>query len=338
MITDLSAEQFVLCLRRFIALYGAPKKIHSDNATHFKLTEKSFDLIWNNVQGDEDVQSYVSEQGIQWHFITPHAPWKGGFYERLVALVKRSLKRTLGNSRLKYDEFITVVAEIAAMLNTRPLVYLTDDFNSETALTPQCFLKMSLNPKNGTPDAPQTLNRDDIDYVPNPTSEETLVEIWSQSQIYLHHFWKTWSDDYLLSLRERHRDPKLAIKPNKKVVQEPIKINDVVLIHDSQPRGTWKFGKVQELISSSDGQIRSAKVLLASKRILTRPINLLYPIETRAELHGEGSEAITPSTRERKPSEKALPQQPPQDTHTERPKRQSALKARQFLRDISNDL
>ena len=87
-------------------------------------------MSWKNVQSDVDVQSYVSEQGIEWNFTTPHTPWKGGFYERLVALVKRSLKRTIGNSRLNYDELITVVAEIATELDLRPLFYLTDDVNS----------------------------------------------------------------------------------------------------------------------------------------------------------------------------------------------------------------
>ena len=42
----------------------------------------------------EDVQSYVSRSGLKWIFIVAMAPWMGGFYERLVELVKRALRKT----------------------------------------------------------------------------------------------------------------------------------------------------------------------------------------------------------------------------------------------------
>lgn len=151
-VSDLSAEQFLLCLRRFIALYGAPRQIYSDNASQFKLTKETIDKAWNDVQTDVDVQSYTSEQNIQWHFITTSAPWMGGFYERLVGLVKRSLRKTLGKSRVTQDQLTTVVTEIAAVLNTRPLVYLSDDINSGSVLSPQCFLRMKGDVKPGTPE------------------------------------------------------------------------------------------------------------------------------------------------------------------------------------------
>ena len=234
MISDLSAEQFLLCLRCFISLYGAPKRIHSDNASQFKLAKKSIDKIWNEVQSDTDVHNYVAEQGIDWHFIPAHAPWMGGFYERLIALVKRSLKRTLGKSCLTHDQLVTVVSEITAILNTRPLVYLTDDINSGAALTPQCFLRMKLDQKTGTPDSPFTSDENDPDYVQNQSSEDTLLQTWKDCQIHLSHFWKTWTDDYLLSLRERHRNSNL--RSGRIKAHNQITINDVVLIHDTLPR------------------------------------------------------------------------------------------------------
>ena len=45
------------------------------------------------------------------------------------------------------------------------------------------------------------------------------------------------------------------------------------------PRGVWKMEKIRELISSSDGKIRVAKVFLPTKKVLKRPLNLLYPFE-----------------------------------------------------------
>ena len=39
------------------------------------------------------------------------------------------------------------------------------------------------------------------------------------------------------------------------------------------------MGHIQEVIKSRDGQVRSAKVLLPSNRVIGRPLNLLYPVE-----------------------------------------------------------
>ena len=39
------------------------------------------------------------------------------------------------------------------------------------------------------------------------------------------------------------------------------------------------MGKIKELMSSSDGKFRAAKVLLSTKKVLKGPLNLLYPLE-----------------------------------------------------------
>ena len=39
------------------------------------------------------------------------------------------------------------------------------------------------------------------------------------------------------------------------------------------------MAKFTELISSNDGKIRAAKVLLPTKKVLNRPLNLLYPLK-----------------------------------------------------------
>ena len=56
-------------------------------------------------------------------------------------------------------------------------------------------------------------------------------------------------------------------------------MGDVILIRNNLPRGSWGMGRIHELNNSKDGQIRSAKVLLPSKKIIGRFLNVLYPIE-----------------------------------------------------------
>ena len=54
-------------------------------------------------------------------------------------------------------------------------------------------------------------------------------------------------------------------------------MGSVVLLREDLQRGVWKMGKIRELISSSDGTFRAAKVLISSKKVLNRLLNLLYP-------------------------------------------------------------
>ena len=53
-----------------------------------------------------------------------------------------------------------------------------------------------------------------------------------------------------------------------------------MLLKDNVPRGSWKLARIVELISGKDGKVRFARVMLPTKRILSHPLSLLYPLET----------------------------------------------------------
>ena len=89
-------------------------------------------------------------------------------------------------------------------------------------------------------------------------------------------FWQVWKNDYLLSLRERYQR---RLKVQRMQTSTSPKIGHVVLIKDDLPRGCWKIGRIKELIQSSDNHIRSAKIMLPTRKIIGRPLNQLYPIE-----------------------------------------------------------
>ena len=77
LVNDCSAGEFLQSLRRFIARRGKPSQIISDNAAQFKLAKTVIEKLWLNIITDSDVQSYVSNQGIQWKFIVQLALLNG---------------------------------------------------------------------------------------------------------------------------------------------------------------------------------------------------------------------------------------------------------------------
>ena len=154
----------------------------------------------------------------------------------------------------------------------------------------------------------------------------------------LNHFWKRWRTEYLDNLREVHAH---ISKRHPADTKPQISVGDIVIVKDDhQPRGLWKLGIVQELMEGRDGQTRAAVVKVASRdqqhTILKRPVQLLYPLETRCE----STETTIPETSlDPEPSEPL----PDSDTVTDRirPKRAAAEKAdkvrREWIAELEKD-
>ena len=119
----LSVQAFLLAFRRYASRRGLPATITSDNAKTFKSAKGDIERIIRS----EEVRQYLVERRVKWNFIIERAPWWGGFWERLVASVKRPLKRIFGRSTLTYYELQTILVEIEALINARPLTYVYDD-------------------------------------------------------------------------------------------------------------------------------------------------------------------------------------------------------------------
>lgn len=113
----MSAEEFILGLRRFIARSGIPQQIISDNAKQFKTARTVLTRAWEDVVTDKRVSEFATYQGIDWKFIVELAPWMGGFYERMVGLTTRALRKTIGNKRLTQRQLVTILTEVEAVIN-----------------------------------------------------------------------------------------------------------------------------------------------------------------------------------------------------------------------------
>ena len=94
----LTARDFLLAFRRFCAIYGTPAAVLSDNGRNFVGAEA---CIAKLIVKEEEIQNHMRKLQIKWKFQTPCPPWKGGHFERLIAVVKSALAVALWRKTLQ---------------------------------------------------------------------------------------------------------------------------------------------------------------------------------------------------------------------------------------------
>ena len=135
-VTDLSTESFMNAFRRFASRKSLPQKMISDNAsTYLSAAVELRALFSSHILHDS-----LSKRGAEWHFIPKRAPWFGGFWERLIGLTKTTLKKVLGRPFVNLEGLQTIITEIEAVLNDRPVTYVTSDTDEPEPLTPSHLL------------------------------------------------------------------------------------------------------------------------------------------------------------------------------------------------------
>jgi len=138
-VTSLTTEAFLAVLRRFIARRGKPRTMYSDNGTNFQGASNELHEINNMLHTSSlmaRILDFLTSEGCDWKFIPPHAPHFGGLWEAAVKSVKYHLRRTLSSHIATFEELLTLLAEIEACLNFRPLCALSDDPFNPTYLSP----------------------------------------------------------------------------------------------------------------------------------------------------------------------------------------------------------
>ena len=262
---SLSVESFLLAFRRFVSRRGLPVTLLSDNAKTFR----SASSYIRKITRSDEVLRYLADNRITWNFIIERAPWCGGYWERMVKVVKQPLKKIVGRTNLNFDELQTPVVEIEAIVNARPITYVYDDDESvSTPLTPSHLIH-----GRRITNAPSNQHFEIV------SVNQTLTKRAKHHQRLLQQFTKRWQHEYLLSLRERANE---RCKEQNK--ESPISVGDIVIVKSNLKKRTfWKLAKVEELLPGRDGQIRLAKVKVANKdrkpQVLRRVIQDLIPLE-----------------------------------------------------------
>nr|XP_049466703.1 uncharacterized protein LOC120961367 [Anopheles coluzzii] len=191
LVGDLTTAGFLAALRRFTSRRGLPAHIHSDNGKNFEGAErelKELFELFNDEQHRNTVATRCADRGITWHFNPPKAPHFGGLWEAAVKTAKRHLYRHLGNTRLSYEGYCTVLHQIEAAMNSRPLLPLSDDPNELAALTPAHFLI-------GT----SMFAVPEPDYTQLKSCTLDDLQKW---QLLVQRFWKHWATEYLQEMQK----------------------------------------------------------------------------------------------------------------------------------------
>ena len=257
LLPDLTSEEFQHSLKLFIAKRGTPERIVSDNGKTFVATGKWVKKLKKN----PDLTNYLTKNGIVWQFNLSHAAWWGGFFERLIGIMKRTLHRTIGKSLLTFKELEDVLIDIEISMNNRPLTYQGEEFDSQP-LTPNMLI---FGGNINTPEIDLEVEDERLAYIKREKYRQKCKD----------QMWNHWTSEYVRALRERHTQ--------KKRENSTVKGGDVVIIKgDEKNRGFWKLGIVTSLIKGKDGIVRGVK-LRAGKSIMERPLQHIYPLELKME-------------------------------------------------------
>ncbi|RYE27129.1 MAG: hypothetical protein EOP45_02210 [Sphingobacteriaceae bacterium] len=193
LVSDMTAEAFIAAFRRLVARRGMVKNFYSDNGTNFvkanrdlfQLSEAQAEEFANSINGE------LTKQGTTWHFSPAGGPHFNGLAEAAVRVIKTHLIKTIGKTTLTFEELCTLLYQIEACANSRPLCPLSTDPNDLECLTPGHFLIGA--PLLSAPD------ENCLEINANWLSRWQLVQKMTQRM------WKSFQNEYLHHLQTKSK-------------------------------------------------------------------------------------------------------------------------------------
>ncbi|XP_073713144.1 uncharacterized protein [Misgurnus anguillicaudatus] len=180
MASFLDTSSCINAVRRFISRRGQVKHLQSDNGTNFVGAKKELQKAFVAVNQDK-IQKTLKEKGINWTFNPPGASHHGGIWERLIRSIRQVLYSVLKQQTLDDEGLQTVLCEVEAILNSRPITTVSTDPQDLHPLTPNDLLLLKNKP---------TLTPGVFD-----KNEQYTTRRWRQVQYLANLFWRRWTLD-----------------------------------------------------------------------------------------------------------------------------------------------
>lgn len=256
---SLDTSSCINAIRRFICRRGQASTIRSDNGTNFIGAERELKEAIQELDQSKIAEVLV-QKGIKWIFNTPAASHQGGVWERQIRTVRKILNSVLNQQILDDEGLHTVLCEVEAIINDRPITKASDDPNDLEPLTPNHLLLMKKQPVM----PPGVFVKEDC----------YSRRRWRQIQYMADLFWSRWTKEYLPLLQERQKWQKL---------KRNLVPGDIVLIVDnSAPRNSWIMGRILKTTPDASGIVRRACVQTKTCQ-LDRPISKLCLLQEAEE-------------------------------------------------------
>ncbi|XP_055543521.1 uncharacterized protein LOC129729064 [Wyeomyia smithii] len=207
---------------------------------------------------------------IQWSFNPPAAPHFGGAWERLIKIIKTSLKNMFKSCKRPTPELLRAgFIQAEFLLNSRPLTHIPLETFDDEVLTPFHML-IGRAGEHVSPIA--------------PTVDGFNKEQWKLAQHYGQLFWDRWKTEYLPTLIKRNKWTEEII---------PLEENDIVIITDDNvPAGRWLKGRIIKTYPDKDGQVRKADIQ-TEKGIIKRAATKIAVLDVTQKEKPEGAQHLT---------------------------------------------
>ncbi|XP_061742416.1 uncharacterized protein LOC133542373 [Nerophis ophidion] len=232
LIESVDTTSCINALRRFFALRGPANQLHSDCGTNFTGACKELGM-------NKAVQNFLSEKQCIWKFNPPHASHMGGSWEQMIGIARRILDSMLlqHGTRITHEVLCTLMAEVTAIINARPLLPVSIDPQQPFILSPA----MLLTQKAGAPPPPGEF-----------TERDLYIKQRKQVQAFANQFWSRWRREYLPSLRQRQK---------WNMSRRNLQVGDLVLLKDKQAaRNYWPMAMVTATFPGIDNLVRKVEV------------------------------------------------------------------------------
>ena len=153
LLETMDASSFICALRRFLSIRGPALLLRCDRGSNFVGAKTEFDEALAAMDS-QSVEKYLSEQGCKWQFNPPHASHFCGVWERQIGTIRRILDAMLletGTQKLTHELLVTLMSEVAAIVNCCPITAIPSDTDEPLPLSPSTLLTQKTRPLGPLP-------------------------------------------------------------------------------------------------------------------------------------------------------------------------------------------
>ncbi|KAJ4450534.1 hypothetical protein ANN_01961, partial [Periplaneta americana] len=129
-IDNIKTNKFVLTHGSVVDIQVRGFADASEKAYGAKNELRELHQLLKSTEGTKELEEF------NWHFIPPNSPHFVGLWEAEVKSMKHHLRRVIGANYLTYDELHTIICQVEAVLNSRPIMSVSNDPDDPSYLSP----------------------------------------------------------------------------------------------------------------------------------------------------------------------------------------------------------